>query len=138
MMRTRQRATASERWLALAYVFGGVIAVGAVGLMPSLVPPCIFRELTGALCPGCGSGRMVGALLRLDLGSALRANPLAFGALLPATYGLARETLSVWGIAELPWPRLGPRWAWCTAAAVGTFWVLRNVPAWPFSLLAPG
>ncbi len=38
--------------------------------------PCLFRKLTGLLCPGCGNSRAAMALLRLDLRSALGHNLL--------------------------------------------------------------
>jgi len=32
--------------------------------------------------------------------------------------------------------RIGGRWAWGVLWLVAAFWLLRNIPAWPFSLLA--
>ena len=36
--------------------------------------PCVFHELTGLQCPGCGVTRMILALSRLDLAAAMKAN----------------------------------------------------------------
>lgn len=47
--------------------------------------PCLFRRITGLLCPGCGNSRAALALLRLDLAAALEYNllfPLEFAYLL--------------------------------------------------------
>lgn len=40
--------------------------------------PCVFHEVTGLLCPGCGITRMFLALGRLDLATAFRWNPGVF------------------------------------------------------------
>ena len=37
---------------------------------------CLFRQITGLLCPGCGNTRAALALLRLDLPAAFAYNPL--------------------------------------------------------------
>ena len=38
--------------------------------------PCLFRSVTGLLCPGCGNSRAAVCLLRLDIAGAFLANPL--------------------------------------------------------------
>lgn len=43
-----------------------------------LAIPCLFREVTGHYCPGCGMTRACLALLELDPGQAFRYNPLLF------------------------------------------------------------
>ena len=40
--------------------------------------PCYFREVTGYMCPGCGTSTMMLAFMRLDFASAFVANPVAF------------------------------------------------------------
>lgn len=60
---------------------------GAAGLYSLLARagiwiPCLFRRITGFLCPGCGNTRAALALLRLDVPAAIQANclfPLEFG-----------------------------------------------------------
>ena len=37
--------------------------------------PCAFHSITGLQCPGCGSTRMLAALLRLDFKAAYAYNP---------------------------------------------------------------
>lgn len=39
---------------------------------------CIFHEITGLHCPGCGVTRMISSILRLDFYQAFRYNPLVF------------------------------------------------------------
>jgi hypothetical protein len=52
-------------------------------------------------------------------------------------YALVRETLLAWGLAALPAPRSRAWVGWTVLIATLAFWGLRNVPLWPFSLLAP-
>ncbi len=40
--------------------------------------PCLFREVTGFQCPGCGTSRMALALMRFDIPAAFSYNPVAF------------------------------------------------------------
>lgn len=40
--------------------------------------PCVFHEITGLDCPGCGITRMIEAFLELDFYQAFRYNPFIF------------------------------------------------------------
>lgn len=40
--------------------------------------PCLFHELTGLLCPGCGITRMFVSIFKLDFVSAFNYNKLLF------------------------------------------------------------
>ena len=40
--------------------------------------PCVFHELTGLYCPGCGITRLLFSLLELNFFQAFRSNPLVF------------------------------------------------------------
>ncbi len=58
-----------------------LIAIGALYLLidpaeNSWMPKCVFHAVTGLDCPGCGSQRMLHALLNLDFRSAFEANAL--------------------------------------------------------------
>ena len=97
---------------------------------------CLFHELTGLYCPGCGSGRAALALLHGHLWEALRHNPLLFLLGVPCGVLLAREYL------RFVFPGLGLRKpvlpAWAGDAALGlilAFWLLRNLPG--VTLLGP-
>lgn len=97
---------------------------------------CLFYELTGLYCPGCGSGRAVTALLQGKVGTAFSANILLFLLGIPSAAVFIHEYL------RLVFPKLGlrpvhiPQWAvrLCLGLILA-FWVLRNIPA--FSFLAP-
>jgi hypothetical protein len=41
----------------------------------NLFPPCLFHELTGLQCPGCGSQRAIHSLLHLEIKQAFFYNP---------------------------------------------------------------
>ena len=50
-----------------------------------LAIPCLFRKVTGLLCPGCGVTGMCVALLHLDWRGAFSCHPVLFVLLLPLT-----------------------------------------------------
>lgn len=89
-------------------------------------PPCMFHALTGLHCPGCGSQRAIHHLLHGRLADALAMNALLVISL-PFLAALALRPR---------WSR-NPRVAWTIFAVVLTFWIVRNIPAWPFTCLAP-
>lgn len=43
-----------------------------------IIIPCLFHEITGLYCPGCGTTRMMYSLFRFDFYQAFRYNPLIF------------------------------------------------------------
>jgi hypothetical protein len=108
------------------------------GPTASWLPGCLFHRWTGFDCPGCGMTRAAHAALHGRLGEALRFNPLGMVLLPAAMVGLGLEWIG-W-VRGRPLPvrfRIGGYWAWWLLAVLLTFWVLRNVPVWPCTLLAP-
>lgn len=102
------------------------------------LPPCLFHRLSGLHCPGCGMTRASYAALHGHFATAFRFNPLGM-----ILFPLAVVALGVDAIAWVmgrPLPislRVGGRWAWGVLAVILGFWVLRNIPLWPCTLLAP-
>ena len=97
---------------------------------------CLFYELTGLFCPGCGSGRALWALLH---GKPLRA--LGHNALF-VLFGLPCATLLAWEYLRFVFPGIGlkrpvlPAWTGRVCLAfILCYWLLRNLPA--FAFLAP-
>jgi hypothetical protein len=58
--------------------FGGLFYLKAWVPLTGIEIPCMFRELTGLWCPGCGLTRLVLALMELDFLQAFRYNRLVF------------------------------------------------------------
>ena len=67
-----------RRVLVLLLSAGIVLAVAVFYLLAraGIGIPCLFRSVTGLLCPGCGNSRAAVCLLRLDIAGAFQANPL--------------------------------------------------------------
>ncbi len=89
-------------------------------------PPCVFNEMTGLYCSGCGTLRAGHCLLHGDIGGAVAKNPLLF-VLLPALLILQFNKKWLWH----------PYTGWSLLFIIVGYGILRNIPLWPFSLLAP-
>jgi Protein of unknown function (DUF2752) len=99
-------------------------------------PQCSFKKLTGFHCPGCGLTRAAHALVHGDILRALSMNVFFIGGaplfalmvlnhfkrlpkfLVPFTNAISKP---------VPWLVL-----------LMSFWIARNIPYYPFTLLAPG
>lgn len=125
----------------LRAVIGVLFPVGILlACQAALHPPggfgCLFYELTGLYCPGCGSGRAIASLLRGELRAAFSYNPLAVLLGAPSFVVFTHEYL------RYVFPGLALRPVYVSRGAtmallivITAFWVLRNIPA--FSFLAP-
>ena len=99
--------------------------------------PCPFHELTGFHCPGCGSLRAIHQLLHGNLTAALGLNPFMVLSLPFLGYWLiSRGVLAVRGrpLVNFIVPSF---WIWMLLVSILLFWILRNIPRYPFTLLAP-
>lgn len=54
------------------------LMLGAALIHWDLYLPCIFREITGWKCPGCGVTRMCMSIMKMDFVSAFYYNPVVF------------------------------------------------------------
>jgi len=141
---TDRRTRLARRWQAAPtlLLFAGVGATAALlscfdpGIADNGLPPCPFHALTGLYCPGCGSTRALHALLQGDVAQAMAMNPL----LVVALPMLALMALNAAGWkpqgSERLWRGIGNPKAWLFVLLA--YWLLRNLPWWPFSWLAPG
>lgn len=129
-------------WLALGTA--AALAVPGVLLLYRFDPnaagspflPCLFRTLTGYYCPGCGMTRALHATVHGDLARAWSMNPgvMTGLALLPGLLAWQAGWRAPW-FAPVATTLAKPRfWLW----ALPGYWVARNLPWFPFSLLAPG
>ena len=57
---------------------GGLLYLRVWLPLTGIYIPCVFREVTGLWCPGCGMTRLVLSLMELDLLQAIRYNVLVF------------------------------------------------------------
>ena len=91
-----------------------------------LFPRCVFLELTGYRCPGCGSQRALHALLHGHVGMAVRYN---------AAWLAGVPLVVLFVVAEAGrsrWPRFhravtGSATLLTVAAALLAWWLLRNL-----------
>jgi len=99
-------------------------------------PPCMFHELTGFYCIGCGLTRALHALVHGDLRGALAMNPL--GVLMLPLMALMVAWAKGWQprvLRPLMDVVMEPKlWLWLLPG----YWIARNLPWFPFTLLAPG
>ena len=133
-----------SRWVALALVTGGLVAVVLVHFYEpvanrGLYPQCGFKQATGLDCPGCGGLRSVHALTHGRLGESFRFHPAIFLSL-PLLGWLGVQWLREWRrTGVLPVPLAHPSanrpliWIAVVFISVG---VARLIPAKPFSYLA--
>ena len=135
------KASMPKRCFALAFLGVMVAALICLWLFDpagsALYPPCLFHALTGLHCPGCGTGRALHQLLHGHVAAAFRLNPL----MMTMTPFMAYASLSyvILGIRGrgLPEIALSSRVTRLLLGIVIAFWILRNIPLYPFSLLAP-
>jgi len=100
-------------------------------------PVCPIYALTGFACPGCGLTRGFHALFHGDIPTALHFNVLIpiwtlifAGSLVSLLlYAVRGRGLSI--------NKLSPHLLWVFMIVLLTFGVLRNIPAYPFTLLFP-
>ena len=100
-------------------------------------PVCPLLKLTGFACPGCGLTRAFHALAHGDVIGALDLNALTpvFGAL--ALFFLVSLVLTAVRGRGLKMETLRPGLMWAMLIAMVVFGVVRNIPAYPFSVLFP-
>jgi len=102
-----------------------------------LFPKCIFYSTTGYHCPGCGSQRAIHSLLHLDFTGVVSNNILFLPAALLVIYHYVHPLLNKlfnWKLPNIFYYKSTP---WIILVIVVLFWILRNLPFYPFTFLAP-
>jgi len=90
------------------------------------LPKCMFHQLTGLYCPGCGATRALSAILHGDIKASLHNNALLFPLLALIAFMIIKPGIS-----------LKRPVAFVIIAVVLLFTILRNIPVAPFTYLAP-
>lgn len=132
---------AARYWVVLlpaALVAGAAVLFHVVPENAQWLPPCLFHKLTGLNCPGCGTTRALHALLHGDVAGALRLNVMIVVTVPLLVYSVVRTVRgALIGTRPRPAGPL-PAWLpWTIAGVIVVFWIARNIPAYPFTLLAP-
>jgi len=100
-------------------------------------PQCPFHAITGFHCPGCGSQRAIHDLLHFRIGESLSHNIviiiLALTIVSKAYAFISKHYFKKYqyDLSRKPFFTIG------IAAFVFLYWILRNIPIYPFSELAP-
>ncbi len=106
---------------------------GGSGLFPS----CPFRAITGLHCPGCGTLRGLHQLLHGNLVGAFDFIPLMVLAIPFIGHAVMSDMVFKTSERRLPGRRISPGAIWGLLGLIIAFWILRNIPVYPLSLLAP-
>jgi len=138
---TENKFSTIERFLAGAGVVTATTGAFVVSRFnptkAGFFPVCPLYSVTGILCPGCGLTRGFHALFQGDVLTALH-----FNALLPVYLFfflyllLALIFICVRG-RGLKFPAFSPAAIWSLLTVAFVFTVCRNIPFYPFTLLAP-
>lgn len=103
-----------------------------------IFPQCLFHSLTGGYCPGCGSQRALHSLLHFRIPDVISYNflflPAALLILYHYTYPILNKAFN-WKLPNIFYKKITPR---IIFAVVILFWIARNLPWYPFNILAPG
>lgn len=100
--------------------------------------PCPIYYITGFFCPGCGSQRAIHLLLHGDVIGAFRFNPLMVLTLPILIYGLGITVANwIFGTSFRFMLFYSKLFIFGYFGLAILYWVLRNLPLYPFNLLAP-
>lgn len=134
-------ASTRERLFAVAFTVASLSALLILRLFnpatAGLFPPCPFRAVTGLNCPGCGTSRGLHQLLNGHPVVAFDLNPLMVLALPFMAYVFVSYALIALRGRGLPKVFIPSPLIWVIFWVIISFWVLRNIPLYPFTLLAP-
>ena len=122
-----------QQMLTLGVLFAlGATACAVLLLVPpgsphaTWLPRCMFHQMTGLYCPGCGATRALSAMLHGDVLASLHNNLLLFPLLALIVYLFVK-----------PQATFKRPVAVAIVAVIVAFTVLLNIPLSPFTYLAP-
>ncbi|MCB0474020.1 MAG: DUF2752 domain-containing protein [Flavobacteriaceae bacterium] len=121
-------------------IFFGILAFFYFIVNPSEVnfmPRCPLYSTTGIYCPGCGSQRALHDFLHLDLMGVIRHNVLFLLGIFVLLYHLSVESIEIFTKKKVKNVLYYPKTPLIFLGIILIYWVLRNLPYYPFNLLAP-
>ena len=89
--------------------------------------PCLFYEITGLNCPGCGVTRMAMALLRFDITAAFEYHPVLFCSILPLGICFGVQAIRYVKEGETEFSKWQNVIIWLVIVALFLFCVYRNI-----------
>ena len=123
--------TCKQRAVRVALMMLGILAIGLLFSFGATHwgwwLPCVFNQITGLDCPGCGISRMCLALLRLDFESAFHWNPAVMLCLPILAYLLGYLAYRYIRYNDLQMHRWQQGICWAMVAGLLLFGVLRNL-----------
>ena len=108
----------------------GIILIVIYGLFDpakTIFPKCIFKMITGLLCPGCGSQRAVHQILHGNFMQAFFFNPLLLPALAYALSGVILPLLMPSRLPELRKKLFGVEASYTALGIIILFFIGRNL-----------
>ncbi len=118
----------------------GVIAFFYFTISPNEVDfmlKCPLYRTTGLYCPGCGSQRALHHLLHFDFLKAAQNNLLLLVGILGAAYHYGIPIINTYLNKNFKSAFNKNKNILLVLIFFNLFWVLRNIPHYPFTLLAP-
>lgn len=101
-------------------------------------PPCPFYFITGLYCPGCGSSRALHQLLHGNFLKALDYNPLMVISIPFVIYlFLSQYQIELFGRRVARRVLFNKTFYTLLLIIIFVYWVIRNIPCYPFTVLAP-
>lgn len=100
-------------------------------------PKCPLYVTTGIYCPGCGSQRATHQLLRFNFLGVLQQNVLYFASLIVLLYHVIVTLLNLYFKTTIYNYLYHPKTPIIILIIVIIYWILRNIPYYPFNILAP-
>lgn len=141
-----RRPAPHRGWVRAALVLFAAAGLGGVAYLVAAEPPtqasyypkCTLYQYTHLHCPGCGTGRAAHFALNGRLLTAAGYNPFAIVLLPIVAFAVARSAVR-W-VRGRPTRSVRPIWSgWILALAIAltVYGIARNLPWYPFTLLAP-
>lgn len=128
-----------ERRKKVLWTLGLLTSLGFIlltlGMKYHFFLPCIFHEVTGLYCPGCGISRMFVALARLDFSSAWGHNPAILIAMPFLAYLIIYMIVGYLKVGGYTLKRWHNMVLYLLIGYFLLFGILRNLPA--FQWMAP-